>query len=900
MAQMRHGFNPHIALAEHGIAQSPEHKPGVLTDTITAADLAYLEHHEITALEPLGNEELPIYPLKEEIVRTVEENPVTIVKSATGTGKSTQLPQMFYDAGWDVVIVQPRRSAANGVRERISEEISQKRGPFVGDYITSLHTGEKMDGPDDAHIKVETDGTRLVKELDERNIVHDPTVYILDEAHEQGENVEILMAMLKNKLKKEPHLPIRIVIVSATINPQKFVNYFADITPAAPPVIEIKNQRLHELNIKENPESTVVDSAVQNCLAEFGDGRYLEAGPHGSLVFVPGKNETQEVANQIRLRLPPHLKSIVKIFPLHAKMSSLEQQKALTVYPGAIKVVVATNVAETSLTIPDILYVVDSGLVKQVEIDHEGVKSLVTKQASQAECMQRAGRCGRVAKGYYELTRYGKNSEFVSLAERQRYSDPEIVRKEASRTILRLSAADISIDELDLLNPMPEHLQKIGHYLLRLHGAMDDEDAITRQGKRMDRYPLETVSARIMVEAERFHEGIRAYLAATTAAREVGGLQRFGRNVGKEWKQLTDRENSDLLVQLDLFIAAQYMTPAEIIEADLDISSINKAREHYQKVAKRAGIKTPPALTPPSEEDLRDIEHCIVAGYLPTIYKQVGPGQFVHGHGQQSSTIRELSNRSVVSGENLLVAGDPYRVQMSGEAGKTIHTIENVTATSMQQISIVAAKQMEAVHDAYEIRDGKPIEIQRLTLFGMDLGRTVERAAEASPGLRHKIIEHAIQHPGSEQMRLRRIKEQLEALDKRAKGHVQKFTHEMLLTLIDHAAPPDITLPSDIEDHLRHAARHITLDFFISPEQVAAIHRDAPDVIHVDNHVFPITYRLKKPVVQHYNPKDVLALSEDLELPDGRVVKFYYKDPHEQWGKYYTITQLARILREQP
>ena len=842
------------------------------------------EHHFEVQEEPelrytsettgLGNNTLPVFPYRHEIVEAVKNNPFTIIVAETGAGKSTQVPQFLLDAGWDkVYLTQPRRAAARNVYDRVRSEVGSVLGGPEGDSLVSYQTAGERDGPEDARVKVVTDGLHLVRELHDIG-VEENDVLIIDEVHEWNANIEVLVAWVKQAVVEKPNL--RVVIMSATMDAERLANYFSEVTYNVPPIIEVPGRNFH-VERAEKPESTVVDEVLQAVENIRFDQTVGENTQNGILAFLPGKREIQDTIDEIRRRLPPHLAKDAAILPLHAKLTAAEQQAAFRSYPG-VKIVVATDVAQTSLTIPDIKYVIDSGYQRRMELDSEGVQGLVLHPISQADCDQRAGRAGRVSDGFYILTRLDAKTKHVPYIGRDKYPTAEILRTDIVRNTLRVAGVGLDIAELGLYHPVDGRFIEQAKETLQMLGALDEQGVITAVGKMMNQYPVQATSARMLVETRQYPETVRAYMAAITASKEVGGLPYFAYNAGKRWKDLTEETSSDLLAQLDIFIAIQDMTETQLKSYDLDLNNVERAREQFRKIAKLSGA-TAGTLLPPTEQEREDLRQCMYAGLVTSIYRFNGAGTYTRVG--KADTPREISSRSTVDGTPQLVVGDAYRVEyVKGGERITKHIIENVTAATLSGIGRVAAGLSEWATDGYNMRGGKYVEVRRQHLFGMDLGVTIEVPAEPSPRLRETIIAHAIEHAGPQLARLRAIKKEIEELAHLAKDPIPRMTHDQIIGLIHEAAPADITDPSVVDNNLRllMVERGISLDAFVSEKRRDRILRNAPSHIEAGDLSLDVMYRNSRPFVrqQDWRTKDLSGLRDEVFLKDGRQVYFMF------------------------
>jgi len=900
MARNNEAFRVAKELDDHGWDGTGYRLPGVAHRQSIVDALDELEQLEKSIDISLGNRDLPIYESKELITDSVISNPVTIIVAETGAGKSTQVPQFLVDAGYRVFITQPRRAAARNVYLRIREEISEVIGEFAGQETISYQTAGELEGPKDARIKVVTDGLQLVRELSSGGM-SEIDVLVIDEAHEWNSNIEVLTAWTKKALGQNPNL--RVVIMSATMDAHHLAEYYEESGIGKVPVLNIPG-RTYEVEKKELPLSTTV-AATAEIVAEMTEEIKAreEAGEdpdpnNGILVFMPGKREINEKIQAIRRMLPKDSNVQVKIYPLHAKMSKERQQAAIIPETDCIKIVLATDVAQTSLTISYIKWVVDSGLQRHINSDGEGVHGLELIPISQADCDQRAGRCGRVSDGRYRLTRLDVNTPHIPYESRDQFPTPEIIRTDIARNMLRLKALDLDIAEFDIYHPISSHMIEIAEINLKLLGALDENGDMTQMGAEMNEYPLCTSSARIMVESLRFKESTRACLAAIVAAKEVGGLQYYDEDVGARWKSLTDETSSDMLVQLDLFIAAQNMTDKELIQHDLDVENVKRVHEQFRKVSRLAGARYM-KLDSPSERVREDIKDCIAAGYITSIYSHEGNGEYVHAFNGWP-TRRRLSNRSQVAGASPLILGDPYRIGGGADRKNPAKDfVENVTPITASRLGQVAATYVELhIQDYFmDPHDGKFKQRNRPKLFGIDLGVTVEQIVEPSARVRQEIINYAIANPGNAQNELRAIKTELEKLAHRSKSHVAVLTHDRIVELIHEAAPANITNPSEIEDNLRKMLTDpnmkLALDDFVSPEVRERIKQNSPDTIEVSGVHIHISYNKGNPVARAYNSTLIHQLSEELYLEDGRQIMFSARGTK----KKFTLFELQAKLR---
>ena len=442
---------------------------------------------------------LPINTRREEICAAVEANPVVIVCGETGSGKTTQLPKMLLEMGrcraGRIGHTQPRRIAARSVAARIAEELGGKLGDTVG-YKVRFH--DKV-GVRSA-IKLMTDGILLAETQGDRELREYDTI-IIDEAHERSLNIDFLLGYLK-KLQRPD---LRVVITSATIDADRFSKHFGNA-----PVIEVSG-RLFPVEIRYRPvggdaEDTTRDEEEQ-ALADAVDELCRE-GEGDVLVFLPGEREIREAGETLRKK---GLRG-VEILPLYSRLPAAEQDRIF--HPGKQRrVVLATNVAETSLTVPRIRYVVDAGEARVKRYSYRNkVEMLQVESISQAAAQQRAGRCGRVADGI--CIRLYSEEDFKK---RPAYTDPEVLRSSLAAVILRAKSLGLGeLEEFPFLDPPAPRAIADGYGLLQELNAVDEKRVLTETGRELARLPLDPRIGRMLVaaRAERCLAQVRIIAAA--------------------------------------------------------------------------------------------------------------------------------------------------------------------------------------------------------------------------------------------------------------------------------------------------------------------------------------------------------------------------------------------------
>ncbi len=441
---------------------------------------------------------LPLADRRDDLIAAIRDNQVVIVAGETGSGKSTQLPKLCLDLGRGVSGLightQPRRVAARTIAERIAEEIGTELGTTIGYTVRFTDkVGEQT------MVKVMTDGILLAEIQRDRMLRRYDTI-IIDEAHERSLNIDFLLGYLAQLLPKRPDL--KVIVTSATIDTERFSEHFSGA-----PIIEVSGRTYPvELRYRELDEET---DQVQGIIAAV-DELALE-GNGDVLVFLSGEREIHDTADALRRHFADGGGPHTEVLPLYARLSAVEQHRIFQSHRGR-RIVLATNVAETSLTVPGVRYVVDTGAARISRYSHRlKVQRLPIEAVSQASANQRAGRCGRVAPGV--CIRLYSEEEFL---DRPEYTEPEILRTNLASVILQMTALGLGdVSAFPFLDPPDPRSVRDGYALLEELGALT-EQRLTPLGTRLARLPIDPRLGRMVLEAER-HGCVREVLIITAA-----------------------------------------------------------------------------------------------------------------------------------------------------------------------------------------------------------------------------------------------------------------------------------------------------------------------------------------------------------------------------------------------
>jgi len=438
---------------------------------------------------------LPVSACRDEIMAAMQQHQVVIVCGETGSGKTTQLPKMALALGRGgrgkrIGHTQPRRIAASTVAKRIAQELQTPPGEVVGykvRFTDTLRPG--------AAIKLMTDGILLAETQGDPQLLAYDTL-IIDEAHERSLNIDFLLGYLKQILPRRPDL--KVIVTSATIDAERFANHFADTKGRAAPIIMVSG-RTYPVEMRWRPFEEHKDYGLNEAIADAVDELWGASGQGGDiLVFLPGEREIREAADHLRAHLQhsPLLRS-AEVLPLFSRLSQAEQECIFDNH-SARRIVLATNVAETSLTVPGIRYVIDSGTARVKRYSFRSkVEQLLVEPISQAAANQRAGRCGRVADGV--CIRLYSEEEFQ---QRARFTDPEILRSSLAAVILRMKALGLGdVVGFPFLEAPSGRAIADGYQLLAELGAVDERGNLLPMGRELARLPLDPRVGRMIVEA---------------------------------------------------------------------------------------------------------------------------------------------------------------------------------------------------------------------------------------------------------------------------------------------------------------------------------------------------------------------------------------------------------------
>ncbi len=514
MLQDAQKFSRILRQAERDLRQSRRPGPD-LTRLMrdVEASIARREHRAAKAPRPTYPNDLPVSAMREDIKAAIAQHQIIVLCGETGSGKTTQLPKICLEIGRGVSGLightQPRRIAARSVAARIAEELDTPLGNAVG---YKVRFGDRTSP--DTYIKLMTDGILLAETQNDRYLWAYDTI-IIDEAHERSLNIDFLLGYLRQLLPRRPDL--KVIVTSATIDPDRFSRHFgttvgAVFTPA--PIVMVPG-RTYPVDVVYMPphrgdEDHEVAPDMETAVLEAVD-EAAARGPGDVLVFLPGEREIRESAEALRKHHPPG----VEILPLYARLSPDEQMRVFEKHAQR-RIVLSTNVAETSLTVPGIRYVVDTGLARVKRFSpRTKVTRLPIEAISQASANQRKGRAGRLGPGV--CFRLYDEEDF---RQRPEFTEPEILRTNLAAVILQMKSLNLGrIEDFPFVEPPDGRSVRSGYDTLTELGALDEQENLTSLGAEMARLPIDPRLSRMLMAADK--EGCLAEVLVISSALAV-------------------------------------------------------------------------------------------------------------------------------------------------------------------------------------------------------------------------------------------------------------------------------------------------------------------------------------------------------------------------------------------
>ena len=766
-------------------------------------------------------ESLPVSGRRDEIAAAITAHPVVIVCGETGSGKTTQLPKILLGLGRGLGAggaglighTQPRRIAASSVAKRIAEELNSPLGEVVGYKVRFQDRLQRG-----ASVKLMTDGI-LLAETQTDPLLKAYDTLIIDEAHERSLNIDFLLGYLKQLLPRRPDL--KIVVTSATIDADRFARHFASARGPAP-VIQVSG-RLFPVEQRWRPFEESREHDLNHAIADAADELWRDR-PGDILVFLPGEREIREAADHLRKHLAHQAKQAhrggppAQILPLFSRLSQAEQD--LIFHPGnGRRIVLATNVAETSLTVPGIRCVIDAGLARVKRYSYRNkVEQLLVEPISQAAANQRAGRCGRVADGTC-IRLYDE----AGFAARPRFTDPEILRSSLAGVILRMMALRLgAVEEFPFLEAPPKKAIADGYALLAELGAVDEDNAITPIGRELARLPLDPRIGRMILAArERGALNEVLIIASALAVQDVRDRPLEQQAAADAQHRKFDDEKSEFNGYLKLW------RWIEEGRGHTDEHKVHKLSNRQQEQRLRDSFVNPRRV-----REWRDIHsqlHTVVAEHgwrlngSPATYEQI----------HQAMLAGLLGNVGVKADDDdwyLGARGIKFwrhpGAHLSKKPGRWLVTAELVETTRLfgrglaaidpQWLPPIAGHLLkrQLLEPHWEKKAGEVVALERATLYGIVVynNRRVNFGSVDPAGAREIFIREALVQ-GDWETRLpflahnRRLIRQVEELEHKARRQDVLVDDELIHGFYDRLLPPEVCSGASLERWYRDEVR---------------------------------------------------------------------------------------------
>jgi ATP-dependent helicase HrpA len=744
-------------------------------------------------------EELPVSARRDDIAAALRDSQVVVVAGETGSGKTTQLPKIALELGRGVRgrigHTQPRRIAARSVAERIAEELETPLGEVVG--FKMRFADQISDG---TLVKLMTDGVLLAEIAHDRLLRQYDTI-ILDEAHERSLNIDFLLGYLAQILPKRPDL--KLVITSATIDVERVAAHFSDA-----PVVEVSG-RTYPVEVRYRPvvdpddpdadpdrdQVTAIVDAVDELVVE---------GPGDILVFLAGEREIRDTQDALAERALAG----TEIVPLYSRLSAADQHKVFAPHSGR-RIVLATNVAETSLTVPGIRYVIDPGTARISRYSHRTkVQRLPIEPVSQASARQRSGRCGRLGPGI--AIRLYTEDDFEARPE---FTDPEILRTNLASVLLQMAALDLGdVADFPFVDPPDRRAVADGLALLEELHALDEHGKLTATGRALAALPLDPRMARMVVEADKL--GVLDEVLVIAAGLTI----QDPRERPSEHQQAADQlharfadENSDFLALLNLW---RYLgEQQETLSGNQFRRTVKREFLHYLRIrewqdlhgqlrgtARRLGMTVG---EPAAEPDERGIHAALLAGLLSHVGLQMEPVKARDGKpGRPGREYLGTRNTRFVIAPGTPLAKKPPRWVVAAELVETsrlfARTVARIDPETVEKLAVHLVKRQYS-EPRWDAKRGSVVATERVTLYGLPLvvGRRVQYGSIDPVVSRELFIRHAlVEGEWTTHHRFwadnQRAIEQVAALEERARRRDIRVDEETLFELYDARIPADV------------------------------------------------------------------------------------------------------------
>ncbi|SCG76407.1 ATP-dependent RNA helicase HrpA [Micromonospora inositola] len=833
--------------------------------------------------------QLPVSERKDDIAAAIRDHQVVIVAGETGSGKTTQLPKICLELGRGVNGLightQPRRLAARTVADRIAEELGTELGDVVGYKVRFTDQVG-----DNSLVKLMTDGI-LLAELQTDRMLRQYDTLIIDEAHERSLNIDFILGYLRQLLPRRPDL--KVIITSATIETDRFARHFAgppteeapDGVPA--PVVEVSGRTypvevryrpLVEVSEAEEDEADEADEEnVRDQIQAIGDAveELAAEGPGDILVFLSGEREIRDTADALG-KLVQKKRSLLgtEILPLYARLSTAEQHRVFAPHAGR-RVVLATNVAETSLTVPGIKYVVDPGTARISRYSSRlKVQRLPIEPVSQASANQRKGRCGRTSDGI--CIRLYDEQDFLS---RPGFTDPEIVRTNLASVILQMTSIGLGdIGAFPFIDPPDRRNVTDGVNLLHELGALDPTESdpakrLTPLGRRLAQLPVDPRLARMVLEGERNGCATEVMVIAAAlsiqdprerpAEKQAQADQAHARFADKEsdfvaflnlWRYLREQQRALSSSAFRRMCKAEYLNYLRVREWQDIVSQLRqviRTPEGGRPARDADGARRGPAADLPEEIDTPKVHQSLLPGLLSHVgLKDAQKHEYLGARGAKfalfpGSALFKKPPRWVMAAE---------LVETSRLWGRVNGRIEPEWVEPLAQHLV--KRSYSEPH--WEKKQAAVMAYEKVTLYGIPLvtsrkvnfGR-IDPALSRELFIRHALVEGDWQTHHQFWRDNQRLLAEIEELESRARRRDILVDDETIFGFYDERIPADVVSGRHFDSWWKPTRRErpdlltFTRELLVNAGRGGVDEADYPDEWQADGVALPLTYRFE-------------------------------------------------------
>lgn len=883
---------------------------------------------EEEVVHEIGNKELPVFEHKQEIIEAIQNNRAVIIISATGGGKSTQVPQFMYEAGAaHVHVLQQRRTMVDGLSDRIQKELNDTLGEEAADNLVGAVHGKRVDLHDNNRITPTTAAT-FVKRLPkiEAEYGDEEVVIFLDEAHEDDLQMELAVGVAGIAAARHPKW--RIVVASATIDPDPLktplgrITNFTNPETVEVPILKIEG-RPHNMEMHEASNLNPAEAFL-----EHGDGHRV------SILATRGFEQLGAMRKVIRAGLEKHAPGSSEdvLFREYSSKTTTYQRAEIArlaenLPEGKRLVVVATPAARSGITIPGTSFVATDGLVNREVRDEFGARGLIASVAAKAEIIQTLGRGGRDvdgAVGYIcrpmpretkasRVDEYNKIYPFVPFEEREEYPTPAIFNSNLSELLLSAASANADLLKFNKLILNEQDAKVLNNAINRLRnvfGALDENGKITEIGRLMSRFPVASEISRGLAEGmlkgrSRQH---MARMALIAAAVDVGGLQDYRENRDEaEWRSfLGVNTDDDYIAQLDFLLAIErakkdFASETEAYQFaylnDLNYGRVASLNEPVEKILRRMfgprGVQV--EVEPPTREEIEALREDFTAGMFDLVHKHAGVENrervFAHIKDLNHQRLRTIASYSatVPANENI-IAGMPvfYEKIVKGE----LQLRQEIAMTLKVDPAVVGHYAIQygqaeyiPVNGSARVNGGMVVSSERAIFGSLVVGndRVVKMREHIPKESQSVLVEYIQNHPGPELLLLRELAQELaeyrrimptEELNKlRRTGAPVDFTESKLTQLVRYYAQRTRNIHEiDYELGKFSSENNISVDLYYDTAARQEIIRRSPQTLQLGDSEVDIRYDNGNPYITRLTKDQERFATQPIFLEDGREV----------------------------